>query len=277
MTDELNDLIDIDCDSNYQLPITMSKLSFEDEFPLENRGEIYIATNTETGKSYVGQAVSCLSSGNNWGTKKRWNKHLSNARTGNHDCHLLENSIAKHGPDVWELRVLEYCQMSKLNELEDKYVKIHNTLSPNGYNLMTGGGNGRKHHQSTRDKMSATRTGKIFSEETKERMSEALMGRTFSDETKAKMSQSAKNKIVTLATRLKMSVVNSGRILELFKELNLNEFNKSICYCKTQSSEGFCIRCPGMKRFTTTSVKKTMNEKYQECLDFLGISELKIN
>jgi group I intron endonuclease len=245
----------------------------DEEISDQEKAVIYIATNKNTNKSYIGQAVCYLSSGTKWGMKRRWLKHVSNANVNNHECQLLENSIAKHGSDAFNLKVVKYCHISKLNELEDKYIKQYNTLSPHGYNLMTGGGNGRKHHQETRKKMSKTRTGKKHSEMTKQKMSEtANIRESISNETRIKMSQSAKNKPkTTMVTRINMSHANSDRVLELLEEFELEKFHKNVQYCISTSGEGFSVRKSSTikKGFTSTSSSKTMKDKYEECLNYL--------
>lgn len=46
----------------------------------------------------------------------------------------------KYGMDNFTTTILEECDDAKLNELECKYIKEYNTLSPNGYNITKGGG-----------------------------------------------------------------------------------------------------------------------------------------
>jgi len=65
-----------------------------------------------------------------------------------------------------------------------------NSLVPNGYNLMTGGGNGRIHSESTKQKMSETRTGKKHTDITKKRISEAHKGKKISLKTRELLSKS---------------------------------------------------------------------------------------
>ena len=63
-----------------------------------------------------------------------------------------------------------------MNKFEHEYIEEYNTLVPNGYNLMSGGGNGRVHSLSTRARMSMTRTGKRHKYITRQRISLANKG-----------------------------------------------------------------------------------------------------
>jgi group I intron endonuclease len=157
-----------------------------------NTGVIYVATNRENGKQYVGQAVSFDPHGRKWGSHRRWQVHVKNATTGRCECRLLENAIRKYGADTFDLEDVDKCQVDDLNDLEDKRIVEFNTLAPNGYNLMTGGGNGRRHSTETRELMSKTRTGKRHSDLTRQRMSEASSGRKVSAETVQRISDSSK-------------------------------------------------------------------------------------
>ena len=95
---------------------------------------------------------------------------------------IMEISQETHGGD-WK----DY-----LNMYEDIYIKERNTLTPNGYNLMTGGGNSL-HSEETKKKIGEALMGKTHSDETKKKIGEAqmgntnMLGKTLSDETKKKI------------------------------------------------------------------------------------------
>ena len=82
-----------------------------------------------------------------------------------------------------------------LNFYEEMLVALLGTLSPGGYNLKEGGGNG-KPSEETKQKMSEARTGKTLSEETKQKISDAqsgeknhMFGKTLGKEHKQKISE----------------------------------------------------------------------------------------
>lgn len=179
-----------------------------------NTGVIYKATNIKNGKSYIGQAVS-FSSNRPWGSKRRWQAHIKCAKSNKCECRFLENAINKYGEESFIIEDIYKCDVSELNYYEDYYIKYHNTLCPQGYNLMTGGGNGRKHNEETKEKMSLSRIGKIHSNETKEKISQSHKGRKVSKETLKNISNASKYR--------NMSSSNKERLELALEELNLTE------------------------------------------------------
>ena len=107
---------------------------------------------------------------------------------------ILKKVFEKYGTDKCEFfTIMEISQETHgddwkdyLNMYEKYYIKERNTVAPNGYNLMTGGGNS-KHNEESIKKMSEAQMGKIKSDETKKKLSEANMGKTLSDEHKQKI------------------------------------------------------------------------------------------
>lgn len=66
-------------------------------------------------------------------------------------------------------------------------------MSPNGYNLNTGGKN-KRHSEETKKKISESNKGKKVSEETRKKLSESHKGHKVSEETKKKLSKINKGK-----------------------------------------------------------------------------------
>ena len=104
---------------------------------MENLGEIYCLT-SPSGKKYVGQCCKYLSSGKKWGYLSRWKDHIRDSKTKNF-CRLLNNAILKYSPENFLLEIIKECNIEELNYYEEYYINIYNTLTPNGYNLTTGG------------------------------------------------------------------------------------------------------------------------------------------
>jgi len=93
---------------------------------------VYKITNRITGAQYIGQTVKTI--------KKRWIHHCTPKST----CRYLASAIKKYGSDNFEVTVLTRCNsLEEMNHREQYYIKLFNTLAPNGYNLTTGGGNSR--------------------------------------------------------------------------------------------------------------------------------------
>lgn len=90
-------------------------------------GYIYCLT-FPNGKKYVGQSKRP------W--KQRWHGHKS----PNSDCVALRQALQKYQPCNTHWEILSYAKdLIELNQLESHFIKILHTLSPNGYNLTTGG------------------------------------------------------------------------------------------------------------------------------------------
>ena len=158
-------------------------------------GEIYKITNILNNNEYIGQTLKVSTNGRIMGYKKRFNRHIQNAlRNYQGGCPKLENAIRKYGDKSFKIELLIECKEEELNYYEDFFINKFNTLHPNGYNLMSGGGNGRRHNKYTRDKMSKTRTGKTHSNITKERIGNSHKNKIVKEKSKNLMSKTKKEK-----------------------------------------------------------------------------------
>lgn len=111
-----------------------------------------------SGKSYIGQTTRPI--------EKRIEEH----RTGkSSDCMAIYNAIQKYGWDNLEKEWYE-CPDEDLNKHEELMIEVLETLSPDGYNLKEGGGNG-KLSEETKQKLR-----KPKSDEHKQKYSEAKLG-----------------------------------------------------------------------------------------------------
>ena len=105
--------------------------------------EIYKITNITNQKLYIGQAVSHIRKKNKFvphGTNGRFNKHVQEALGNNntkYSCRNLNNAIKKYGPNNFTLQLLYNCNLEDANKLESEEIIKHNSLVPNGYNLIT--------------------------------------------------------------------------------------------------------------------------------------------
>lgn len=99
-----------------------------------------------SGKGYIGQTCNL---------KQRITQHKKKCS----HCSAFSNSIEKYGFDNFTLDILdENLTIEEANNKEQDYIKEYNTLSPNGYNLTTGGLN------------------HTFSDETKEKIRANMLG-----------------------------------------------------------------------------------------------------
>ena len=89
---------------------------------------IYIIKNTVNSKVYVGQAIN---------PHRRFIQHLCNGNRllDNYPIHL---AINKYGKDKFYYEILEE-EVENYNEREEYWIKHYNSISPNGYNVLSGG------------------------------------------------------------------------------------------------------------------------------------------
>lgn len=111
-------------------------------------GIIYKVTNLLNNKEYIGLTTTSI--------QKRWKMHKTASRK-NRSNSILHEAIAKYGPESFS--IVEICSCLSKEELdiqEEYFINKFNTLVPNGYNLKTGGANG-KHTEACKEKMSKIR------------------------------------------------------------------------------------------------------------------------
>ena len=128
-----------------------------------------------SGKSYIGQSKDII---------KREKQHQKTYK-----CPAFRNAINKYGWDNFIHEILEdNLTIDEANIFEELYINEYNTLSPNGYNLHTGGLN-YKASEETKEKIRQSRLGTTLSEETKEKLRgyHNNYGKRLTDETKEKL------------------------------------------------------------------------------------------
>lgn len=138
---------------------------------------IYKIRNKINNKSYIGQTIQSI--------EKRIKRHF---RTK--DCPYLNSALHKYGINNFEIIIL--CRANSIEELnhrEQYYIKLFNTLAPNGYNLKEGGKQGGKCSNKVKDNISkalqvyyksnpGNNKGKKFSKEHCSNMSKVRKGFT---------------------------------------------------------------------------------------------------
>jgi len=126
-------------------------------------------------------------------------------------CSIFHRAIDKYG---WENFKHEFLAvgltLEAANHFEEFYIRTHDTLSPNGYNLKTGGDVG-KNNPITNEKISEANKGRIVSEETRIKISESNMGKTHTPESRAKMSKSQKGRVISPESSAKRIATVTGR------------------------------------------------------------------
>lgn len=105
----------------------------------------------------------------------RWAKHVWKARhTPNSP---ITHAIRMHGVEAFSLHVLAISKtLKKADELESKFITIHKTMFPNGYNLTSGGIHGER-HEVTKQRISKTKMGHFVSAKTRRKLKLAWIRR----------------------------------------------------------------------------------------------------
>ena len=180
-------------------------------------GLIYVVTNLNSGKQYVGQTVSTL--------KARWKGHCN----GKKGIGILVDAIKKYGRESFSMVQIDVgYSRSELDEKEIFHIARLCTLkAQGGYNIKEGGGGtprpkgasiacgeklrGRKIPRESVEKMAATKRGRDRTEAEQavlDRMTKTNTGRRHTEESKRKMSEAStgrKMQPVTEAHRKKLS------------------------------------------------------------------------
>jgi group I intron endonuclease len=149
---------------------------------------IYLITNKNNGKYYVGQTSQRAT--------VRLKNHINSAKIGR-GCKRLRNSIIKHGSEAFVIQELATAKDDKeANSLESLWIwALNSTNESVGYNLSVGGKapRGFKWDKESREKLSKTNLGNKHSKgiecssEKKQKISLSLKGHVVSEETKAKI------------------------------------------------------------------------------------------
>ena len=135
--------------------------------------------NKMNGKSYIGQTIRPI--------KERLKEH----RSKKSKCSAVYDAIKKYGWNNFERDWYE-CPDGDLNFDEELLVKEMMTLSPDGYNLIEGGGSGGKRSEETKQKIGDSQRGIPKSEEHKRSMREAHLGIPNSEKHNKNISDSIK-------------------------------------------------------------------------------------
>lgn len=142
---------------------------------MEKKSGIYMWT-SPSGKSYIGQSVNLqkrkcafLCFGDRYGGQK-----INRARKKyNHKS-------------LWNYTILEYCDIDDLDEREEYYISLYNTIN-NGYNCDSGGNENKIVSDETKQKMSEAKKGKYCGEK------HPMWGRHLTEEQKRKISKAHDN------------------------------------------------------------------------------------
>lgn len=148
-------------------------------------GYIYLITDTTNGMKYAG--------------KHHYDKPELDPNY--HGSGTIIKNIYKKRPETLKEEYIKTCYSEdEMSNDEKHYIKVFNTLYPNGYNLTEGGDGGiccdeicRKISEAKKGKLIGEKNpfyGKTHSEETRRKISKSLKGVKHSEESRRKMSES---------------------------------------------------------------------------------------
>lgn len=162
-------------------------------------------------KYYIGQAIDI---------EKRIKAHINKLKANTHHSPYLQNTFNMYGEKDFIFEVVEYCNIEELDTKEQHYIKMYNSLNPNGFNC-TIGGNGIR--------------GFVFSEETKKNWSKNRKGKYMGKE-------HPKSVRIKGIHQITGKVVEFDSILDAERFLNKRGANKNIsanCKNKKKSAYGY--------------------------------------
>lgn len=110
---------------------------------LKEKCGVYIITNIENGKRYIGSSSNI---------RKRLYDHIYHLNNNIHDNPHLQSSWKKHGEELFEYGILCYCDSKEIFELEQKYIDL--LLPEYNIQLKVIGVEGSKRTKETREKIS---------------------------------------------------------------------------------------------------------------------------
>ena len=217
-------------------------------------GIIYLITNKINGIQYVGQTIRTL--------EIRWKEHCSNRM----DSIRLSRAINKYGEKSFSKEIVGiFDNEEDLNNAEEYFIEWYNSLSPNGYNLHTGGNNHK------------------ISEETRKRMSKSKMGekhwtfgKSLTKKHRDNLSKSKKGKKKDAAFKLKRSIYmkekaakNPGiffydSVKNIFKEANDKRKIPIFCHQTNQIYESLGDAARKLK-ISKTNISSVLKGKYKQC------------
>lgn len=200
-------------------------------------GIIYKVTNRLNSHCYIGQTVKTL--------KRRWQRHVSQARSG--ASGRLYDAIRKYGEQSFVVEVLHEIDGDSLDEVERQEIRDHGSFGGRNYNMTIGGTTltserhpwtGRKHTLESRRLMSVRQREAETPERSRNRSrailasyannperlarcmgaSNPFFGREHSPETKEKIAKKTSTRSHTEQVRAKMAIISRERFAAMSVE-----------------------------------------------------------
>lgn len=214
---------------------------------------IYMITNLINGKIYIGQSSNL---------KKRHNSHKFELTHNRHYNTHLQHAWNKYGPDNFHYQVIETCSKEELNELERAYITVFNSTDKNyGYNLESGGCSHQTLSEETKEKISKSMKGRIFTEEHKDRIRQAQLGekhhqygKPLTPEHKRKLSIAGNGREYTKDTLMKLSTTKGSTGIFHVAKTNSKRYRQGYFY-------RYLYRVDGKRKQISSQTLKELKEK----------------
>jgi group I intron endonuclease len=196
-------------------------------------GYIYLITNMETKKQYVGQTM-CKD------VERRWSQHRwpSNRNLGTY----LSNAFKKYGIENFKFQIICICFDEDCNRFEQEYITKFNTLSPNGYNIESGGNN-HVCHVDTKKKLSEMNKGKNnpqFGKKWTKELKDKRQKESIGDKNPNYGSKSPNRKTIGMYDLQNILIEKFNSIREAYKKTKITESSISgVCNGRHKKAGGF--------------------------------------
>lgn len=206
---------------------------------------IYKITNVINGKVYIGQTINSL--------EKRWKRHTWKSSL-KRESMAISMAILKYGKENFIIEeIYKAISIHDLNDKEAFYIEEYNSISPNGYNLLSGGNNSYMSEE-TKTKISKSHkkrweSGFRISEETRNKLSESHKGWVPSEETRQKWRNAFSGKPPSDNT-IKASIETHQKTYTLLSpDGNLVTFTNMSKFCKENglSDSKLCLVASGKR------------------------------
>lgn len=211
---------------------------------------VYKIINNITNKIYIGLTTRTV--------EERIREHLKDSKIHKYP---LYHAINKYGWNNFKVEVIDTAEtIQELNSKEEYWIKQLNCISPNGYNLQTGGLSKRQSKE-TKAKIRSANIGRILTEEHKEKISLAHRGKKHSKEHVAKIVLANTGKKRSQEFKNRLSIVNIGKHPSKEARLNMSlahkgqiAWNKGKCTPK-ETKEKIRLAHVGTKQSKETKLK----------------------
>lgn len=156
-------------------------------------GYIYKITNNINQKIYIGKTTKERAS-DRFSQHRYLARHLEQEKGSSY----LHKAMNSYGVDNFSFEVIEICDNELLNEKEQYWIREYNSMSPNGYNLTSGGEGtvGYSREQTVEERQKRSESNKKFFEENpeaKQQISERTKKLWENDEYRQKVTEGVNN------------------------------------------------------------------------------------